>query len=144
MKRIEAFWDTSALVPLCVEQGKSRVARVALRKKSIAAWWITPVEMVSALARLLRQEDIDQRDFGLALTRLASLRKSWIEILPTERVRDLAQDLLRRHPLRAADATQLAAALVWSRGYPQNRTFVCADGALTESAVLEGFEVETI
>lgn len=144
MKKIEAFWDTNALVPLCIEQGKSRLARLALRQRSIAVWWSTPVEMVSALARLLRQKDIDQRDFGFALMRMSSLRRSWIEILPNERVRESAEDLLRRHPLRAADAMQLAAALVWSRGYPQKRLFISADGALAESAALEGFRAERI
>ena len=38
--------------------------------------------------------------------------RRWTEVPPIERVRDQASRLLRVHPLRAADALQLAAALV--------------------------------
>ena len=61
----------------------------------------------------------------MAAARLAGLRGMWIEVQPTETVRDLAESLVQRHPLRAADATQLAAALIWCKRQPRNRAFVC-------------------
>jgi predicted nucleic acid-binding protein len=49
-----AFWDTSALVPLCVQQQPSAAVRQMLQRYQIAVWWATPVEMRSAFERLLR------------------------------------------------------------------------------------------
>ena len=63
---------------------------------------------------------------------------------PTESARDLAAALVQRHPLRAADAMQLAAALIGSNRQPRNRAFVCFDGRLAEAAVKEGLSVEAI
>jgi hypothetical protein len=49
--------------------------------------------------------------------------------------------LLNTHPLRAADAVQLAAALVACEERPQVLSFVCVDDCLRESARKEGFPV---
>jgi len=45
------------------------------------------------------------------------------------------------HRLRAADALQLAAALVWCSNRPRGRAFLVADGALSDAAEAEGFAV---
>ena len=144
MKKVDAFWDASAIVPLCVGQAGSGFAREALRDKTIAVWWGTPVETVSAFARLARAGELDQRHLRMARTRLAALRGMWIEVQPGEALRELAEGLIERHPLRAADALQLAAALIWSRRRPQKRSFVCLDGRLAEAAGKEGFSVEAM
>ena len=144
MKKIDAFWDASALVPLCVAQGTSSLARTAARTKSIAVWWVSPVEMTSAFMRLLRSQEIDQTNFLLAMARLTELRRRWIEVQPTEVVRELAQTLLERHALRAADAMQLAAALIWSKQRARGRSFVCMDSRLSEAAGKEGFSVQSV
>jgi predicted nucleic acid-binding protein len=102
------------------------------------------VEVTSAFARLFRNREIDQQDLRLAMTRLTELRRRWIEVQPTGVLRDLAEALLQRHPLRAADALQLAAALVWAKQFPRKRLFVCFDGRLAEAAGKEGFTVETL
>ena len=67
------------------------------------------------------------------MMRLQLLRASWSEILPTEEVRDLAEALLIKHSLRAADSFQLAAALVWCGGKPRKRPFICFDVRLAEA-----------
>ena len=144
MKKTEAYWDSSALVPLCVAQDSSRLARTALRNWSPVVWWSAPVEMTSAFCRLLRQRDIDERHFGLALSRLASLRETWVEVLPAERIRQLAVNVLQMHTLRAADALQLAAALFWSREQPRHRLFFCGDARLAEAAAKVGFQAEIV
>jgi predicted nucleic acid-binding protein len=69
------------------------------------------------------------------------LRGTWREIQPTERVRDLAERRLERYELRAADALQLAAALVWCRERPRGRSFLCRDLRLNEAARGEGFSI---
>ena len=57
----------------------------------------------------------------------------------TDQVRVRAGRLLAAHPLRAADALQLAAALVWSDDQPQGESFVCLDERLRAAAASEGF-----
>jgi len=43
--------------------------------------------------------------------------------------------------LRAADALQLASALVWCGAYASGRAFICADTRLSDAADKEGFNV---
>lgn len=49
--------------------------------------------------------------------------------------------LLRLHPLRAADALQLAAALVLAEHDPRTLPFVTLDERLALAAEQEGFEL---
>jgi uncharacterized protein len=144
VKETDAFCDSSALVPLFVGQRGSNLARSALKAGSAAIWWGTPVEITAALARLLREGVINAQGFENNVNRLAVARQTWNEVLPSERVRDVAQALVQRHPLRAADAFQLAAALEWAKQHPRGRRFICFDRRLAEAARAEGFQVETV
>jgi predicted nucleic acid-binding protein len=137
----QAFWDSSALVPLCVHQPASATARQLLRQYSVVAWWSTPVEMRSALERLLRTGSLTTADHAGALLRLESLRHGWRELEPIEPIRREAESLLGRYPLKGADALQLAAALTWARGKPRSRTFIASDFQLLSAAQLSGFRV---
>lgn len=76
-----------------------------------------------------------------AFARLDYLRNRWNEIQPTEEVRERAERLLRIHNLRAADALQLAAALVWCEDRPRGRALIGDDGNLSEAARAEGFTI---
>ncbi len=49
-----AFWDTSALVPLCVQQQPGPAVQQLLQQYEIVVWWATSVEMRSAFERLPR------------------------------------------------------------------------------------------
>ena len=51
-----AFWDTSALVPLCVQQQPSTAVRALLEQYEIAVWWATSVETHASGARRCRDE----------------------------------------------------------------------------------------
>lgn len=135
-----AFWDTSALVPLCCYQPQSAQARQAARTYSRqVVWWGTVIDAVSSLNRLTREGTLNAKESGQAFARLDYLRGRWNEVQPTEEVRDRAERLLRIHKLRAADALQLAAALVWCGDRPQGRALIGADGQLLEAASAEGF-----
>lgn len=136
------FWDSSAIIPLCLSQPASRAAEVWLREDpAFAAWWGTPVECWSAFARLRREGLLDHTQEMAAVDRLDMLRKAWVEVLPTEELRDHAARLLRTHPLSAADALQLAAALVWAGAPPQRAGLVTFDRRLALAGEAEGFEV---
>lgn len=101
-------------------------------------WWGTPVEFVSALARHERDGHLTAREFAENHRYLKALSRVWIEIQPGPILRRLAQRLLRTHPLRAADALQLAAALTAAQGDPASLGFVCFDTRLNAAAEREG------
>jgi predicted nucleic acid-binding protein len=139
-----AFWDASAIVPLCCSQAATRRGRKLLRElERMVVWWGTPIEARSAFARLVRDGALKEAERVQAIGLLDQLRPSWSEVQPSERVRDLALDLPDRHALRAADAMQLAAALVWCREAPAGRPFVCFDERLSRAAAQAGFTVRT-
>jgi predicted nucleic acid-binding protein len=139
---ITAFWDASALVPLCCFQSQTSGARYAARTYATkVTWWSTPVEMVSAFNRLAREGLLTPEGKQQAITRLAYLRRTWSEVHPTDELRDIAERLLNVHKLRAADGLQLSAALVWCSHLPRSRHFIAADGTLAAAAAAEGFTV---
>jgi len=107
----------------------------------MVVWWGTPLEARSAFARLVREGQLTAEERASAVTLLGQLRAAWDEILPTEKVRSLAEDLPDTHAVRAADASQLAAALVWCRERPKQRPFVCFDERLKTAATALGFLV---
>src|ERR1035441_2828887 len=58
--RVPAFWDTSALIPL-VRQGITPRGIALYTLHDAVVWWATPVEIASALARLVRMEQLAPR-----------------------------------------------------------------------------------
>jgi uncharacterized protein len=104
-------------------------------------WWAAPVEAKSAFMRLSRERLLTPHELRDALGRLSALQRTFGEIQPTEEVRTLAGELLERCSLRAADAFQLAAALVLCGERPRGRLFVCFDKRLLEAADFLGFSV---
>ncbi len=141
MKINLAFWDTSALVPLCCFQDKSQPLRILRRKYEIVAWWATAIEARSALNRLARENVISRNALTESVKRLEILKDTWREILPTEKLRALSVDLIEIHNLRTLDALQLASALVWCFEKPKNRIFVCCDDKLSDAAQKIGFTI---
>jgi predicted nucleic acid-binding protein len=97
------------------------------------------VECVSALARLEREAALDAMQVRAAYERLDELARAWHEIGPGEIVRETAMRFLRVHPLRAADALQLAAAFVAAENRPSALEVVTLDDRLAEVADKEGF-----
>jgi len=136
-----AFWDTSALVPLCVQQQPSPAVQQLLHQYEIAVWWATPVEMRSAFERLLRMGQLTLPEHAAAGVRLEKLRRGWRELQPSEALRSQAETFLMSYLLKAADALQLAAAWIWCSGNPQNYVFISGDAQLLEAARQVGFQI---
>ena len=133
------FWDSSALVTLVLQQPRTNESRGVLEQDSeIVAWWGSAVECASAIARLHRDGQLSEPAEREARALLDALRLSWFEVQPGDAVREQALRLLRVHPLRSADALQLAAALEWA-GAPPQGDFVTYDDRLRAAAVREGF-----
>jgi uncharacterized protein len=108
----------------------------------VAAWWATPVECVSAAARLEREQLLDASAVVETLALLDKLAAEWVEVEASNRIRSSARRLLRVHPLRAGDALQLAAALAVAEEHAGSLPFVTLDRRLADAARREGFSVE--
>jgi predicted nucleic acid-binding protein len=136
------FWDSSAIVPLCLDEPQSdRLKRLAEEDAALVVWWTGLVECYSAFARLRREGVLSRTEEDQARLVAAQLQAQWTEIEPSNKVRAQAERVLLLHPLRAADSLQLAAALVWAAGHPTGHEFVCLDQRLCEAAGREGFRV---
>ena len=143
---MEWFWDSSAVVPLVVEQQHSSGARDLYRvNPSLVVWQYTHTEVISALTKLVRQGEIDSKERDEAIARLEKLASRWnvVQTLHAEALdaeRESAKQLMLRHPLTSADALQLAAALE-RFDPPHRRVFVVVDKTLATAATAEGFTV---
>jgi uncharacterized protein len=136
------FWDASAIVPLLVaEVATPRMRELASSDPAMLVWWGSAIECMSALARAERATARSARAVGTAYNRLAELSGEWHEIDPNDLVREAAGRFLRVHPLRAADALQLAAAFVASDRRPASLELVTLDERLGTAARKEGFIV---
>jgi len=134
------FWDASAIVPLLVADSTTpRLQALARQDSDMLVWWGSEAECISALARLERSASLDAKAMALAAGRLKQLARGWHEIEPGEVVRESAVRFLRVHPLRAADALQLAAAFTASEHRPASLQMVTLDKRLADAARKEGF-----
>ncbi len=99
------------------------------------------MELVSALARRRRQEPPAARRLQAARRELFAAWERWSEVTAIEVVRRHAERLVERHPLRAADALQLGAALAAAEDDPAALDFVTLDRQQALAAEREGFRV---
>lgn len=136
------FWDTSALVPLLVPQSmSSRAEEWFAEDPLVVVWTLTPVEVVSAVWRLVRENALTDAEGGLVEERLDDLVLSALVVLDVDTTKRLARRLLRLHALRAFDALQLAAAVQWVDGRSEGQIFHTFDARLGLAARREGFVV---
>lgn len=137
-----SFWDSSALVPLCTNEPRSILAGKLWKQfPAVFVWWETSVEICSALARIERENKITLSQRLKAEKRLTILEKVWKEILPNQRVKELARTFPAQYKLKAADSLQLAAALVWCQENPKGKDFVSGDEKLVKVAGTVGFTI---
>jgi predicted nucleic acid-binding protein len=136
------FWDTSALVSLLQAEERTEHADGWIREDPVVvAWRLTSTEALSAIERRRRLGDATEEQAARARGLLSKL---WTAVNVVEDVgsaQQRAARLLRVHPLRAADALQLAAALAWAEDRPDGHVFLTFDARLGEAASKEGFTV---
>ncbi len=137
------FWDSSALVPLLIQEADTKVMRSLLDEdRQVVVWATTAVEITSALWRRHRAGEIGDAACATALDGLGVLERSWSVIVDLAQVATRARRILAGHPLRAADACQLAAALVACRDRTADLAFVTLDDRLAGTAGKEGLRVQ--
>jgi len=134
------FWDASAIVPLLMTEASTRhVQALVAEDPAMLVWWGTHVECASAIARLERDDALDQPAVTQAFERLKQLAAGWHEVDPSDSVREAAVRFLRVHPLRAADSLQLAAAFVAAERRPASLEVLTLDDRVAAAARKEGF-----
>ena len=82
---------------------------------------------------------MDESVVTQAFDRLKQLTSGWHEVDPSDAIREAAVRFLRVHPLRAADAVQLAAAFIAAERRPSSLEVVTLDDRLASAARKEGF-----
>ena len=136
------YWDASALVPLIVAEADSDLVRGWLSDDDhIVTWVWTRTEITGAVERRTREGSISRPRRREVLDRLGALADRWDEVTEVLAVRARADALLARHPLRAADAGQLGAALLVQEQLAGPLTFACRDRRLLAAADLEGLRI---
>jgi uncharacterized protein len=132
----------SAIVPLLVaEEWTEQLQAVAAKDSAMLVWWGSSVECICALARLERDGALSPASMTQALQRLRQLAAAWHEVDPSDEIRETAARFLRVHPLRAADALQLAAAFAATERRRASLEIVTLDDRLADAARKEGFVV---
>ena len=144
------FFDSSAVVKrFARESGTAWV--LGLFKPSneniLFVARITSVEVVAALAKQGRIENLTQTEFDKSVRRFKrSLQNRFAFVEISESITNEAMDLAEKHELRGYDAVQLAAALKIHRRRIQlnlsTLIFVSADKDLNDAAIIEGLTVE--
>jgi uncharacterized protein len=134
------FWDASAIVPLLMAEPATRTMQALAAKDPVMlVWWASEVECASGIARLEREGALDDSAVTQAFDRLRNLAGGWHEVDPSDSIREAAVRFLRVHPLRAADALQLAAAFIAAERRPSSLEMVTLDDRLASAARKEGF-----
>ena len=117
--RVPAFWDASALVALCVRQGMTLRAIALYKTYDAVVWWATPVEIASALARLMRMKQLDPADWAKARKLAKNLADSWSVIQPSDALRMTSMPCVLVTPTISISPgsrpTQSAASATWRR-----------------------------
>jgi predicted nucleic acid-binding protein len=135
------FWDSSAVVPLLVSESRSDEMRSLAKADDRILWLLSEVEVSSALWRRKRGGALADSDLREAETSLRQLLSSSRIVLDVSTVMSRTRRLFARHDLRAADALQLAAALLACDDHPEMLPFVTLDERLAEAAAGEGFPI---
>jgi predicted nucleic acid-binding protein len=136
------YWDSSAITPLLIaENASGRAREIQAEDPAIVTWWGTFIECVSAFARLHREGQLTSAELGRSITRARRDLTTWIEVGPSDDVREQSVRLLRVHALRAADAVHLAAAIIASDFQPGTLEFFTLDRNQRAAADKEGFRV---
>jgi len=136
------FWDTSALLPLFVDEPATESCAALLSSDpSVIVWEGTSVELLSALSRYRRHSSGFDDLWPSVRHEILERWVSWSRVADLAKASLRAQRLVNVHPLKTGDAFQLAAALVACEDQPQRIDFVTRDQALAGAARLEGFQV---
>ena len=134
---MRAYFDTSALLKLILEEPGSNTAERAARAASrLHAATFLLAEAGAALASAHRSRRLTNRGYAIAKQSLEVLWAPILPVVPGLRLVRRAAVLAEQEALRGYDAVHLAAALE-----AEAEAFVCADAGLIPAALNHGLEV---
>jgi uncharacterized protein len=138
---VTRYFDASALVKRYVRETGSNTVRRLLASGVAASSRLSEVEISSGIARRTREGTLTvrQRDRMLSALLRDIPALAVVELVPE--VTAEARALLRRHPLRAGDAIQLASCLYLQRQLAESVPFVAFDGRLLDAARAENLDI---
>lgn len=144
------YLDASALVKRYVAEPGSSWLRSLLSSSQVQLAFtsrMTIIEVISAFARRVRDGSLTSGEFTAAADAFRGDCLHDYQIMPpTIEVVDLACSLLKRHPLRAYDATHLASALSAQKFLSTEALppliFLSADDRLMDAASAEGLATD--
>lgn len=134
------FLDTSVLIKLYIAEPGSQTLKRRLPGKLIAVSQLTYAEVYATFARRWREDLLTAGEHELVSERFERDWDTTLQVPISDSVLKLVPDLCRNHPLRGADALQLAAALLLSLQRVQVR-FATSDRRLLQAAEAEGLEI---
>lgn len=136
------FWDSSALAAYFIPEAATKeVQRWFHADPEVTVWVLTRVELMSAIARRGRERPESIAELQRIQSNVISASGRWFTLAKVDQVRLIAERLVMTHPLRAADALQLGAAIVAADGDPSSLEFVTLDRRLADAALREGFPI---
>lgn len=136
------FWDSSALVALAIPEDASASVRKLLERDSgLLVWILSEVEITAALWRRVRGGRLGNGERSAAQRAIDEVLAGAFAVMEFAPVILRARRILATHPLRAADALQLGAALFACDDQPHTLPLVTLDDRLAEAATREGFTV---
>lgn len=130
------------MIPLIyTEESTSEILKIKRKFPDMVIWWGTRLECISAVERNFYEGKFSPELRAEITHRLTVLVNDAVEIQPVAIVCDRAERLIAVHHLKAADALQLAAALLATGERTKTNHFVCLDKRLSFAAANEGFMV---
>ena len=136
------YWDSSALIAIAIDEKATKSVRDLSREDpELLVWILSEVEITSALWRRRRSNELTEAIRAEAQRQMDVTISNAVVVADVPVVVRRARRLLAAHTLRAADAMQLAAALLACEDDPARLPLVTIDDRLAEAATREGFMV---
>ena len=135
------YLDTSALVKLYIEEDGSDVVNNLKNKADILSTsGIAYAETLSAFVRCQDEKVLSKNNYDKCITSLKSDWEMYVVIEVSEKVVQIAGELIENHRIRSFDSIHLACAIVLRKEVDQSIDFMCWDNRLSKAAKKEGFK----
>ena len=135
-----AYFDTSVLLKRYFEEPGSVLAASVLRRHVVTTSSIAPVEAISAICRRRDSGELTPKVFTYLSQRLYRDRSRWELVEVTQKVLDVAEELVDRFNVRTLDAVHLSSGHLLQSALGTRLQFVTADARQREAAEALSFE----
>lgn len=134
------YLDTSAIVKLYIEEdGSDIVHDYTDRATIVSTSRIAYAEALSALVRCRDEKVLSKNNYDKCNTIFKFDWGMYFVIEVTEKIVEMAGNLVENHSIRGFDSIHLASAIVLRKEIKQSVDFMCWDNRLLEAAKKEGF-----